>query len=112
MPTTKAKTKTAPAKKAPAKASGLIPLVVTTAEKGVFFGLGKKTAAKSIDLKEAQMCVYWSTSVRGVLGLAGKGPDRQCKITPAAPSMLVHNVTAVMEASDEAAAAWRLAPWG
>lgn len=53
-----------------------VPLVVTTAHRGVFFGFAKPTENKTIRLRDAQMCVYWSADVKGVLGLASKGPSR------------------------------------
>lgn len=89
----------------------LIPLVVTTAHRGVFFGYGKPTENKIIRLEQAQMCVYWSTDVRGVVGLASKGPSKSCKIGPPAPAITLQDVTSVMEASKEAEAAWTAQPW-
>ena len=90
-------------------ATTLAPLVVTTLHKGVFFGYGEKPTGdcpKSIRIERAQMCVSWATSIHGVLGLAATGPDNNCKIGPAVPSITLSDVTSVMEASDEAAAAW------
>ena len=88
-----------------------IPLVVTPLHKGVFFGYGHKTPAKEIRLERAQMCVYWSSDVRGVLGLAASGPTQSCKIGPAIPGITLQDVTAVLECSEEAAAAWQKQPW-
>jgi hypothetical protein len=88
------------------------PVVVTTAHRGVFFGyLTTDRGAKIIDLTEAQMCVYWAADVQGIVGLAATGPTRQCKITRAAPSITLHDVTAVIEASPEAVKAWQDRPW-
>ena len=95
----------------PAEAPIGIPLVVTTLHKGVFFGYGHKTPAKEIRLERAQMCVYWSSDVRGVLGLAASGPTQSCKIGPAIPGITLQDVTAVLECSEEAAAAWQKQPW-
>ena len=88
-----------------------IPLVVTTLHKGVFFGYGQPTSEKIIKLEKARMCVYWSTSVRSVLGLASGGPDASCKIGPAVPAITLQDVTAVLECSTEAAEAWNKEPW-
>jgi len=88
-----------------------IPLVVTTAHKGVFFGFGRPTTNKTIRLTQVQMCVYWSSDVKGVLGLAAKGPTRGCKIGPPVPAMTLQDVTGVIEASEEAAKAWANQPW-
>jgi hypothetical protein len=90
------------------------PVVVTTEHKGVFFGFAAAPAAAgdtAIELTSAQMCVYWSESVHGVLGLAATGPDMRCKITPAVPRILLDKVTAIMDATPEAVKAWELRPW-
>jgi hypothetical protein len=88
-----------------------IPLVVTTAHRGVFFGFGRPTTNKTIRLTNAQMCIYWSSDVKGVLGLAAKGPTADCKIGPPVPAMTLQDVTGVVEASDEARSAWGKQPW-
>lgn len=92
-----------------------LPLVVTTEHKGVFFGYGVPTNGDTIRIEKAQMCVFWSTDVQGVVGLAAKGPNKNCKIGPEAPAITLRDVTAVMECSDEAAKAWKTAgerKWG
>jgi hypothetical protein len=88
-------------------------VVVTTAHKGVFFGFAdpKSLELKTLRIEQAQMCVYWSTGVRGIVGLAANGPDKQCKVTPAAPAMTLHEVTSVMECSSQAEEAWKSQPW-
>ncbi len=88
-----------------------IPLVVTTNHRGVFFGFGRPTTNKTIRLTKVQMCVYWSSDVKGVLGLAASGPTRGCKIGPPVPAMTLQDVTGVIEASDEAKSAWEKQPW-
>ena len=98
------KTKKIPEKK--------IPLVVTTDKKGVFFGYGQRTEEKIIRLEEAQMCVYWCEQVQGVLGLAATGPVKGCKISRPVPAITLQDVTSVMEATEEAATAWKARPWG
>lgn len=87
------------------------PLVVTTAHRGVFFGYGKPTTNKTIRLRDAQMCVYWPTQTKGVVGLASKGPPHGSRIGPPAPFITLQDVTAIMEASEEAAKAWQAQPW-
>lgn len=89
----------------------LIPLVVTTEHKGVFFGYGKPTSNKTIRIEQAQMCVYWSQDVHGIVGLAANGPTKDCRIGPPAPAITLQGVTSVMEVSDEAAAKWKDQPW-
>jgi hypothetical protein len=78
-----------------------IPLVVTTLQKGVFFGYGVPSTKKTIRLTNAQMCIYWSASVKGVLGLASTGPNQECRITPIIPAITLQNVTSIMECSKE-----------
>ncbi len=89
----------------------MIPLLVTTEHKGVFFGYGEQTAEKIIRLKNVRMCVFWSQDVRGILGLAANGPSKNCKVTPAAPAMTLQGVTSVTEVSEKAEAQWKLEPW-
>lgn len=87
------------------------PLVVTTTHKGVFFGYGTVTTAKTIRLEKARMCVSWSSDVKGIVGLAANGPTKNCRIGPAAPAITLQDVTSIMETSIEAEAQWNLQPW-
>ena len=96
------------------KPAGNTPVVVTTEHRGVFFGYlsaDQDRTATSVTITDAQMCVYWSAEVRGILGLAATGPDRRCKITPAVPQITLQSVTAVMDVTDEAVKAWQGRPW-
>lgn len=86
-------------------------LVVTTEHRGVFFGYGVPTKESVITLRDAQMCVYWSAEVKGVLGLSAVGPLKGSRVTPAAPSMTLQKVTAVMECTAEAEKVWKTQPW-
>lgn len=88
-----------------------VPLVVTTLHKGVFFGYGEPSTEKIIRLSQARMCVHWSSDVRGVVGLAARGPTKNCRVGPAAPAVTLRDVTSVMECSAEAAKAWETGPW-
>jgi hypothetical protein len=88
-----------------------VPLMVTTAHKGVFFGYGQPTNAKTIRITQARMCVYWSADCKGVLGLASGGPTASCKVGPAVPALTIMDVTSITEVSPEAAQAWEAAPW-
>ena len=89
-----------------------VGLLVTTAHKGVFFGYGRPTTEKTVRLEEARMCVYWSTELRGVLGLATTGPTKNCKIGPAVPAITLQDVTSVVEVSDKAQQEWEKGHWG
>lgn len=86
-------------------------LLVTTEHKGVFAGYGVPTTNKVIRLEQAQMCVYWSSDVHGVIGLASTGPTSDCKIGPPAPAITLQGVTSVMECSKDAEAKWKEQPW-
>ena len=89
------------------------PVLVCTAHRGVFFGYidGQPTDARTIRIERARMCVYWSAAVKGVLGLAATGPNKNCKIGPAVPALTLREVTSVMEASEEAAKMWETVIW-
>lgn len=91
--------------------SKAIPLIVTTAHKGVFFGYGTPSDEKTIRITQARMCVYWSSDVKSVVGLAATGPTKGCKIGPAAPALTIQDVTCIMEVSETAKAKWEEAPW-
>lgn len=86
------------------------PVIVTTEHRGVFFGYAKDTDGDPIKLTNARLCLYWSADVRGFMGLAATGPTAGCKIGPRADIEL-RKVTAVIEATPEAVAAWEKAPW-
>lgn len=93
-----------------------VPVLITTdnTKRGVFMGfIDPKDADKeTLTAEEVRMVVYWSTDVRGIVGLAAKGPTKNCKITAAAKRAVLKGVTATLEISDEALAAWRKEPWG
>lgn len=88
-------------------------VVVTTQHRGVFFGCleSESDGGKTVTLTGAQMCVYWSEDVRGVLGLAAGGPTRGCRVTAPVPRLRLSDVTAVMDAAAEAVTAWQDRPW-
>ena len=94
---------------------GKIPALITTdtTKRGVFMGfIDPKDADKeTIEAEEVRMAVYWSPEVRGVLGLAVSGPDKNCRISPAAPKVTLKGVTAAAQITEEALKAWRKEPW-
>lgn len=85
-------------------------VVVTTEHRGIFFGYASETDGDVIKLRAARNCVYWSHGVRGFMGLAATGPDKQSKVGPAA-DIEVRKITSVIEATEEAVKAWESAPW-
>lgn len=86
------------------------PVIVTTSYRGVFFGYATDTDGETILLKRARLCVYWSTDLRGFMGLASYGPNKECRIGPAA-DITLRGITAVVEIGVEAAERWEAAPW-
>lgn len=86
----------------------LIPVLVTTQHRGVFFGHADsaKLADRTLTLERCRCCISWSANVGGFLGLAATGPNRDCKIGTEAPEVLLHDVTSVTKCSGEAAEAW------
>jgi len=87
------------------------PVVVTTAHKGVFFGLLEEEEGKVITLSEARCCIYWPPEVKGFVGLAVTGPLHGSRVGPAAPRLKLHDVTAVLDCTEEAVERWRAEPW-
>lgn len=89
------------------------PVIVTTEHRGVFFGyMGEELPTKEkITIKQARNCLYWDVSVKGFIGLATTGPNEKCRIGPAAPSLTLFDVTAVVECTQQAADMWEAAPW-
>lgn len=102
--------------KASAKKSGATKagaeraVIVTTAHRGVFFGYSQDTTGETISLRAARLCVYWSRDMRGFMGLANIGPSASCRIGPRA-DITVRHITAVIEVTSVAVAAWEAAPW-
>ena len=95
---------------------GKVAVLITTdsTKRGVFMGFIDPADAdkETLTAEEVRMAVYWSTDVRGVVGLASKGPTKSCKISGAAKRAVLKGVTATLEISDEALKAWRKEPWG
>lgn len=90
-------------------------VVITTENRGVFFGYvedGKDAELPTeIELKSARMCVMWSSSVRGVLGLAATGPNRECRITKKVPAITLYKITSVTDCTPEAVEEWEKGHW-
>jgi len=86
------------------------PVIVCTDKCGVVFGYTTNYHGDQITLTQARMCLYWSTEVGGVFGLAEKGPTKNCKISATAPSLMLNGITAVFAVDDVAEKAWLHAP--
>lgn len=92
------------------------PVLVTTEARGVFFGFLAKEQTDdvgnvSVTLTNARNCVYWSADVRGFLGLAISGPNRTCRVGPAAPTVKLMKVTSIVDCTQQAVDAWERGPW-
>ena len=85
-------------------------VLVTTTHRGVFFGYATDTAGATIKMRGARNCIYWSSDVKGFIGLAATGPSKSCKVGPAA-NIELRDITCVAECTAEATAAWEAAPW-
>lgn len=85
-------------------------VLITTTHKGVFFGYASATDGEIIKLRAARNCIYWSTDVRGFMGLAATGPTQSCRIGPAADVEL-RGITSVVECTPDAVTAWESSPW-
>lgn len=84
-------------------------VIVTTVHRGVFFGTAGDTTGEQIVLTNARMCLYWS-GTKGILSLAETGPGVGCKIGAVAPRIELRSITAVIDVTAPAAAAWEAAP--
>jgi len=87
-----------------------IPVLVCTDKRGVVFGYTNNPHGDKITLTSARMCLYWSSDVGGVFGLAEKGPTEGCKISAPAPAVTLSGITAVFSVDDDAVKAWTKAP--
>jgi len=77
------------------------PVVVTTEHRGVFFGFASETNGEVIDLKRAQLVIYWTSDLRGFMGLASHGPGSGCKIGRPVDIQL-RGITSVVECTPAA----------
>jgi hypothetical protein len=85
-------------------------VLITTAHKGVFFGYATETGGDVIHLRAGRLCIYWTSDLRGFMGLASHGPSNSCKIGPAA-DIEVRAITSVTEVTPQAVEKWEKAPW-
>lgn len=87
------------------------PVLVTTEFRGVFFGYIKDDTKlpAEITLTGARNCRYWSSDMGGFLGLASRGPSKDCKIGPRVPEMTLYKITSVTPVESAAAEKWEAA---
>jgi hypothetical protein len=88
------------------------PVVVTTAHRGVFVGHTADAGdADTITLTDARMVVYWPVAARSVVGIAARGTPSGSRVSPAVRRIVLRAVTAVLDATPEAASTWAEEPW-
>lgn len=83
----------------------LRPVLVTTANRGVFFGYATKTDGETIKLTSARNCIYWSRQCGGFMGLAANGPVGDSRVGAKA-DIEIRNITSVTEVTEAAAKVW------
>ena len=90
------------------------PVIVCTKMKSVYFGYTDQDLATSptIVLTKARNCVYWSKDMKGVLGLASRGPSSTCRISDPIPKIEINDSQVMLSMTDEAVTNWEKAPWG
>ena len=89
-------------------------MVVVTTDKdrrGVFFGELVSENKDIVKLRNARMCIYWSAATKGVLGLAGIGPQKGSKISPPIPKIKLNGITAIMDCAPAAINQWEKELW-
>lgn len=86
------------------------PVIITTEYRGVFFGYATDTSGDTVTLTNARNCIYWSANTGGFMGLASKGPGAGSRIGERVDQIELRKVTAVLEVSEAAAAAWEREP--
>lgn len=89
-----------------------ISVLVTTAHRGVFYGWALESGChgETIVLRGARNVIYWPASQKGFLGLAANGPNKECRLGPAADIEL-RNITCVARVSPDAASDWEKFVW-
>jgi hypothetical protein len=83
------------------------PVIICTEYRGVFYGYATDTSGTTVHLKGARMAIYWGTT-NGLPELAETGPTSKSRISARADIDL-RKVTAVLEVTAAAEAAWQKA---
>lgn len=87
----------------------LKPVLITTKHKGVWFAkVGSDqdlTAPTLTNLKDAKMAIYWGTT-KGLQQLCDSGPTSSSRISAPSDILVLHDVTAVFNVSEEAEKVW------
>lgn len=88
-------------------------VVVTTKDRGIFFGYVKDESKgkEEITLTQCRNAVYYPAQVKGFLGLSLSGPVNGSRIGPPAPELKLYDLTSVATCSEEAVAQWEKGLW-
>lgn len=90
-------------------------VLVTTDQRGVFFGYVAQDYEtdhpERVVLERIRNCIYWHATIKGFLGLAAQGPNKDCRIGPPSPKASVYGITLISDVTPEAVKAWEVAPW-
>lgn len=101
-----------PTKPAKSTTKKLRPVLITTANRGVFFGYldsDYKEGAPNAKLTNARNCLYWSRTCGGFMGLAANGPLGDSRVGAVA-SGEVRNITSVFDVTEAAEKVWNEKP--
>lgn len=86
-------------------------VLVTTSQRGVFYGELCSKEGTTVILKQARNCLYWDRSVKGFLGLAKFGPISDSRVGPSCDETELFCVTSISRCTDEAIARWESESW-
>lgn len=87
----------------------LIPVLITTAHRGVFFGYinPEHRHQQHIDMTGVRNCIRWVAVIGGFLGLAVNGPNKDCLIGARVDGIFTaRDITSVADCSEAAVKAW------
>lgn len=90
-----------------------IPVVITTAHRGVFFGYiaPSDECNKTLVVWRCRNCLSWASDSKGFLGLGAVGPIGEARIGPAVRRIILHDVTAIFDVEPAAVLVWETAPF-
>jgi hypothetical protein len=85
----------------------MIPVIVCTVHRGVFFGYVDPSVVdnKLLRLERAKCAIYWATK-KGIGELALDGPNPESSIGAEMPYIVLHDVTAVIGVTPQAEEKW------
>ncbi len=92
------------------KASYNLPVIVSTAKRGVIFGYTNDLSARPIVLTKSRMCLYWDSKTGGMWGLAEQGPNEDCRISAIVTgNTYLEEVVSILSVEKKAEKAWNSA---